>query len=175
MICFGFRISYLFFMKKGFTLIELLIVIAIASILASLSLLSLSNAQHSGYEQSSLEILLSDLKLQQMKSMSGDTGLTTTTHEPFGIYFQTKAYTLFRGASYNPEDPTNFTVEIEKALTFSSVTIPGSELLFEKGSGEIAGFTEGQNTIVITNEVTGQQITVTLNRYGVVNALTYAQ
>src|SRR3989344_46312 len=161
--------------KRGFTLIELLVVIAIASIMTSLSVLALSNSQHTAYEQSSLEILLSDLKLQQMKSMSGDTGLTSTTHEPFGIYFQTKAYTLFRGASYNPEDPTNFTVEIEKALTFSSVTIPGSELLFEKGSGEIAGFTEGQNTIVITNEVTGQQITVTLNRYGVVNALTYAQ
>ena len=161
--------------KRGFTLIELLVVIAIASIMTSLSVLALSNSQHTAYEQSSLEILLSDLKLQQMKSMSGDTGLTSTAHEPFGIYFQTKAYTLFRGANYNPVDPTNFTVEIEKALTFSSVTIPGSELLFEKGSGEIAGFTEGQNTIVITNEVTGQQITVTLNRYGVVNALTYAQ
>lgn len=161
--------------KRGFTLIELLVVMAIASVLTSLSVLALSNSQHTAYEQSSLEILISDLKLQQMKSMSGDTGLATTTHVPFGIYFQTDSYTLFRGPSYDPNDPTNFSVELEKALTFSSVTIPGSELLFEKGSGEISGFTEGQNTIVIANKVTGQQITITLNRYGVISSLAYAQ
>ncbi len=161
--------------KCGFTLIELLVVIAVASTLASLSVLSLSNAQHSAYEQSSLEILLSDLKLQQLKSMSGDTGFATITHEPFGIYFQSESYILFRGAAYDPGDPTNFTVALEEPLTFSSVTIPDDELVFEKGSGEITGFIDGQNTIEITNEVTGQQITITLNRYGVASGLNYAQ
>ena len=105
-------------MKNGFTLIELLIVISIASVLTSLSVLSLSNTQHSAYEQSSLEILLSDLKLQQLKSMAGETGLTSTIHEPFGIYFQEENYVLFRGQTYNPSDTDNFAVQLEEPLTF---------------------------------------------------------
>ena len=161
-------------MKKGFTLIELMVVLAISTILLSMTMLGLNSIQQSSYEQSSLEILLSDIKLQQLKSMTGDTSIDTD-HEPYGIYFGTDSYTLFRGVSYNPAEVTNFTVSLQGPLSFASVTIPSSSLIFEKGSGQFIDYVAGQNNFSLVNSVTGQIITVTINEYGVINDINYAQ
>lgn len=153
-------------MRKGFTLIEILTVFAVTVILISLSVVSLSQVRESASTDSALEVLLSDIKLQQTKSMTGDTfGQATTL--PFGIYFTSTSYTLFNGNSYSAGDPTNFTIPLSGDLQFTSITFPSSQIVFEKGSGEITGFTNGSNTVTLTNTVSNKNTVITLNKYGV--------
>lgn len=153
-------------MQKGFTLIELLLVMAIVSILFAISIVNLNNLQQNTYQNTSEEIFISDLKLQQLKSMTGDNN--NSSFEPFGIHFETNSYTLFRGASYSSSNPENFTVELNPNLSFSHVAFSNSRIIFAKNSGEIIGFVEGNNTITITNSITNTNSIITLNRYGVV-------
>ncbi len=153
-------------MRKGFTLVEILTVFGITLILISLSVVSLSNIRESASHDSALELLLSDIKLQQTKSMSGDT-TGESTAEPFGIYFTNISYTLFRGSNYSASDPTNFTITLSSNLQFSSITFPSSQIIFEKGSGEINGFTALNNTVTLTNTVSNKNTVITLNKYGV--------
>jgi type II secretory pathway pseudopilin PulG len=153
-------------MQKSFTLIEILTVFAVTLILISLSVVSLSTVRESASTDSALEVLLSDIKLQQTKSMTGDTfGQTTTL--PFGIYFTSTSYTLFRGNSYSVSDPLNFTVPLSGNLQFSSITFPSSQIVFEKGSGEIVNFNAATDTVTLRNTVSNDDTVITLNKYGV--------
>ncbi|HRN69991.1 MAG TPA: prepilin-type N-terminal cleavage/methylation domain-containing protein [Candidatus Woesebacteria bacterium] len=157
-------------MRKGFTLIELLLVLAIISILFAISIVNLNNLQQNTYQNTSGEIFISDLKLQQLKSMTGDNN-SSSSFQPFGIHFETNSYTLFRGANYSSSNPENFTVELNPNLSFSTVKFANSQIIFAKNSGEIVGFTEGNNTIIIRNSITNTDSTITLNRYGVITHL----
>lgn len=149
--------------QQGFTLIELGVVLAIMIILLTLSVVSITTVQQQAYLSKSLEVLLSDIKLQQTKAMNGQTDGESTTYR-YGIYFDTDTYTLFRGDTYNSSDPFNFTVSLDGQLTFSSVTFPNSQIVFEKGSGELVGFTPGSNTITLSEDPT----TITVNQLGVI-------
>lgn len=154
-------------MQKGFTLIELLLVMAIVSILFAISIVNLNTLQQNTYQNTSEEIFISDLKLQQLKSMTGDNN-NSASFQPFGIHFETNSYTLFRGTDYSASDPENFTVELNPNLSFSNVEFANSRIIFAKNSGEIVGFVDGNNTITITNSITNTSSVITLNRYGVV-------
>lgn len=154
-------------MQKGFTLVEILLVMAIVSSLFAISIVNLNNLQQNTYQNTSEELFLSDLKLQQLKSMTGDNN-TSAAVEPFGIYFGTNTYTLFRGDTYSASDPENFTIELNPNLTFASVEFANSQIIFAKNSGEIVGFTDGNNTITINNSITGTNSVITLNKYGVI-------
>ena len=152
-------------MQKGFTLIEILTVFAVTAILISLSVISLSQVRESASTDSALEVLLSDIRLQQIKSMTGDTFGQTTTF-PFGIYFTSTNYTLFRGNSYLASDPTNFTIPLSGNLRFSEITFPSSQIVFEKGSGEVVNFNASTATLTLTNTVSNEATVITLNKYG---------
>lgn len=154
-------------MQKGFTLIEILLVMAIISILFAISIVNLNTLQQNTYQNTSEELLLSDIKLQQLKSMTGDNN-NSSTFETFGIYFGNTSYTLFRGATYSASDDENFTIELNPNLTFSNVEFANSQIVFEKNSGEIIGFTDGSDTITINNSITGTNAVITLNKYGVI-------
>ncbi len=154
-------------MQKGFTLIEILLVMAIISILFAISIVNLNTLQQNTYQNTSEELLLSDIKLQQLKSMTGDNN-NSSTFETFGIYFGNTSYTLFRGATYSASDDENFTIELNPNLTFSNVEFANSQIVFEKNSGEIIDFTDGSDTITINNSITGTNAVITLNKYGVI-------
>ncbi len=153
-------------MRKGFTLIEILTVFGVTVILISLSVVSLSTVRESASTDSALEVLLSDIKLQQTKSMTGDT-FGQATALPFGIYFTDTSYTLFRGTSYSAGDPTNFTIPLSSDLQFTAITFPSSQIVFEKGSGEIVNFNAVADTVTLRNTVSNDDTVITLNKYGV--------
>ncbi len=153
--------------KKGYTLIEVSLVMGIVATLFAMSMMSISSVQQNTYQNTSLDTFLSDIKLQQLKSMSGDRS-TGTTAEPFGILLGTDDYTLFRGSTYSASAVDNFTVPLNPNLTFSTVEFTNRQIIFAKGSGEITGFSSGNDTIVITNTITNKQTIITLNRYGVI-------
>jgi len=114
-----------------------------------------------------VDTLVSDLYSQQNKTMTLDTE-GRGTNDDYGIYFETSRYTLFHGPSYPPLDASNFIINLDPSLTFSSITFPSSSVIFSKGSGEVSGFIDGSNTITLTDSTNGEQKIIQLNRYGAI-------
>lgn len=153
-------------MRKGFTLIELGVVVTTIAILLSIITINLTSLQQHSYMDTTLETLLSDIKNQQLKSMLGDTE-GEAAHEEFGIYFEADRYTLFRGTTYDSDDPFNFTITLPESIEFTNIQFPSALLIFEKGSGEVIGHTESTDSIALRNITTNETKTITVNLYGV--------
>jgi prepilin-type N-terminal cleavage/methylation domain-containing protein len=152
---------------KGFTLVEVVVVMALLAILSGLAVVNLIGNQREVVADASASTLIADLRTQQMKAMMGDDSGGATA-QSYGILFETNSYTLFAGSSYSASDPNNFEVQID-GLTIDS-TLPADTVIFNKASGEVSGFTAGQNTVTFTNSG-GDTTILDINRYGVVNVL----
>lgn len=152
--------------QKGFTLPELLITMGIIAILFGFVVVNLVQLQRQSYLTTTVDTLVSDLYSQQNKAMVGDTegsGIIS----PHGVYFESNQYVLFRGSPYNPLDTSNFPVNLDSSLTFSSITFPSSSVIFSKGSGE-TGLANGSNTVTLTDSTNGEQKILELNKYGAI-------
>ncbi len=156
--------------SKGYSITELLIVIAIFVFLSGFITLSLIHTQQHASLNGTIDQLTADMKQQQLKSMINDTEGRGTT-DTYGIYFQSTAYTLFHGATYSSGDPTNFVVNLDTGLQFSAINLPASSIIFAKGSGEVAGFTNGENTVRLQNTTSGDTKTITVNQYGAITTV----
>ena len=155
---------------RGLSFIELIVVIAILATLMSIAVVSLNGIQRRANIDATLLTIITDLKQQQQKAMSGDTE-GRSTHDMYGAYFQTNSYTLFHGSKYSAADTANFVIPIDSSLQFTSITLPQSQIIYASGSGEIVGYVAGSNTFTLKNTVTNEQKTVTLNQYGVITAI----
>lgn len=151
--------------QSGFTLIEILIVMGIVAILAGLASVNLVRPQTNASLGANTDVLEADLKNQQLKSMAGETGAASTA-QAHGIYFQSDRYIIFKGNTYSAGDSENFTVMYETGVT-GSTTLPSSQVVFNKGDGDVSGFTAGSNTVTLTNN-SGDSRVLTLNRYGAI-------
>lgn len=151
-------------MKSGFTLPELILVMGILLTLFALVTNSLLGSQHQTSLNSLISSLISDIKSQQFKSMSGDTagrGMTDT----YGVYFASGQYVLFLGSAYSSGNPDNFTVSLDSNLQLST-TFPSQSVIFSKGSGEIIGYDANADTITISSPSDSK--TLEFNQYGVI-------
>lgn len=158
---------YLFKKRQGFTLIELALIMSIIAILVSFIGVNLLKPQTTASTSSTATILVSDLREQQIKTMAGD-GEGTAAAQAHGIHFESTRYTLFRGTTYSAGEPSNFTIDLESGLSLST-TLPQQQIVFVKRSGEVAGYTSGQDTITLSHTQGGEQKTITINRYGAIN------
>ena len=156
--------------QKGISMLELLITIALIGILFGTVTFNLIRVQSNTSAQINLDKLISDIKTQQGKAMTGATEGRITS-DNYGIYFQPNQYVLFHGAVYSPNEPSNFTVDLPDDLEIQSTTLPDNTLIFSQLSGEMIGFSETENTITIRSVNTGEQTSVTLNRYGVIEQI----
>lgn len=153
--------------SNGFSIVELLIVMGIFAIFfafASLNLLGIRNKTSIG---TSVDVLLSDLKTQQIKAMSGDANYGAD-NDSFGIHFLTDSYILFKG-SYTPGDSNNFIVKLDDAGI--DTTFPSGEILFKKISGEVNNFVPTGNTIKFSSNNSTDQKIITVNRLGTVTGV----
>jgi Tfp pilus assembly protein FimT len=153
--------------KSGFTLIELIIVMTITIMLIGIATVSLTSIQNKTYLGTTVDSLISDLKQQQLKAMTGNTEGRATS-DSYGIHFNSNSYVLFHGTTYSSSDLTNFTVPLNGGLTFSSITLPGSNLIFSQISGEVSGYSSGADTFTLKNGTINQQKTIRINRYGTI-------
>lgn len=153
--------------RKGFTFIELIVVMAVIATLTSFAIVNLSSIQHKAYLSATIDTFLSDYKQQQVKAMTGDTDGTNTT-QSYGIYFEQNQYTLFRGTSYSASEPSNFVIALDGSVEFSPINVPQSQLIFAAGSGEVSNYSATEGTVTLHNVVSGEQKTLTVNRYGVI-------
>lgn len=156
-------------MNKAFTLIEVALIIAVISILLSISTFNLLNFQDHATLDTTIETFISDVKQQQLKAMSGSTEGNQTT-APFGIFIENHRYTLFTGTTFNSSDPLNFTLSLNDTITITT-TFSQNRFFFIKGSGEIQNFTQGSNTITFIHTPSNLQKTITINKYGVITSV----
>ncbi len=150
---------------KGFTLVETIVVMGIIAALTGLGTINLIGAKRSADVSASVNVLIADLKSQQSRTMSGDTesGLVI---DDYGVYFATREYTLFRGADFVSSDPaSHFVVELSQGIVFSDLNIQDSQVIFEKGSGEVVDYSATENSITLSDPV-GNEKTVLINSLG---------
>lgn len=125
-------------MKRGFTLVELMVTIGVFTILATLSSINF----FSTYAQSNLgaarDVLVADLKTAQSSAMSGagEQNWSTTTMTAL---------------------PSGVNI---------STTLPGNQITFVHGSGEVSGYLAGQDTITLSSGIDSH--TLHLNQYGTI-------
>lgn len=153
-------------MKRAFTLIELTVILGMLATLMSVSIVSLLRSQQSAYLSSTSSQFITDLRSQQIRSMTGDTensGLIGS----YGIYIQPSSYTVFRGTDYLPQDPSNYVVALPDNLTLSTNMV-GSQIVFLPGSGDISNYDPNQDHITITDSSSGESTAYHFNQYGVI-------
>lgn len=152
--------------QKGLTLIELMLVIGILAMLFGIGIVSLSSIQIVATSSSATTVLISDLKTQQIKAMTGDTE-GRGVPDNYGIKVLSDQYIMFHGIEYNPADTANFSIPIPESYSLAS-TFQNETVLFASDSGEIVSFVDGSNSITITNIPSGSTETIILNKYGTV-------
>lgn len=119
--------------QRGFTLIELVIIVSIVVILLGFITINLVGSQRAASLNSTEQILLADLKQQQLKSMIGDTEGRETA-DSYGVHFDSNKYILFHGATYSSTDDSNYTINLENSMQFNNANY---DVVFLKRSGEI--------------------------------------
>lgn len=152
--------------QSGFTLIELLLVIVLIAGGFGLIALNSGRAVNTTSLTKIADILVADIKSQQLKAMLSDGG-SDNTPEPFGIFIQSNQYTLFKNASYVAGNADNFVISIPSPVSLST-TFASSQLVFSRNSGDVSGFSAVANTITITDTAANSTVTLTINRYGAI-------
>ena len=150
----------------GFTYVELMMVLGIMGVLLSLSILSVGPLIAKTTLKAQAQVLLADIASMQLKSMRREQGGDDRT-TPFGIYFEAGKYVLFQGATYNPTDQENFEVLLSDDVRFSSILLPSSSILFERGSGTVVGYAAATSSVIMTQLSTGTSMVIQFNQNGI--------
>lgn len=149
----------------GFIFAELVVVLGIVSVLFGLGTINIFRLLQRPPVVAHVDVLTSDLRSAQTRAMIGDTNGVSTSD--FGVMIEAERYILFRGSMYNAADSANIVISFPTGIR-ASTTFPNSQLVFARGSGEIIGFTDGQNTITLQKSDAGEQQAIQINRLGAV-------
>lgn len=153
-------LSFILRKSRGFTLVELVVVTSIIIILLGLITISLVRSQQTASLISVTEILLADLKQQQLKAMIGDTEGRATS-DSYGIHFDANQYVLFHGTTYSSSDTSNSVINLESNMQFNN---PNYNIIFSKLSGTTSAI-----TIELQDKTNSNLKKIHLNTLGVVN------
>lgn len=154
-------------LQQGFTFPEVILVGAIIAILALTGIASFSRQTVRASLDANLLTVVSDIKNQQLKAMTGANN-ETEDFQPFGVYFEPTRYTLFRGTSYSVGNLTNFVINLDNSVQASTISLPGNQIIFATRSGEVENFDQLQREVTFTNTTNSEQKTLQFNKFGVV-------
>ena len=150
--------------NRGFTFVELIIIMGIMTLLMMITTVNLLPIKQKVSLSTTVQSLITDIKQQQLKAMSGETGQ--------GIYFDPdqKNYYVFKGSVYDPLNPTNFKISLDEQIIIVSLDFTDRQMIFLPESGEIGSFNPSfaLNKIIFQNIASGEQRTVSINKFGVV-------
>jgi len=127
--------------ERGFTLIEIIVVFGILATILGIGYVRAVGIERRAPVTATVNTFIADLRGEQTKAM------TAVNQNSYSISI----------ADYST--PENITI---------STTFPGSVIAFTKGSGDVVGFAPGNNTVTITQTLTGEHKIITINRYGAV-------
>lgn len=145
--------------QRGFTLIELAIVTSIIVTLLGFIIISLVRSQQGTSLTSMGEILVTDLRQQQLKAMTGDTE-GRIGPDVYGIHFDSNQYVLFHGTIYSPSDTSNSIIKLDRNMQFNS---PNYDVIFSKLSG-----TTSAAVVELQDNTNSKTKKIHLNALGVV-------
>ncbi len=153
--------------KNGLTLIELLVVFSLITVLSASAYTLLSNLQYRTDTQTTVDRLLADIKSQRLKAVLGASGFSAT-----GVYFaQNKpAYVIFScddGATscvYSETLRDRKEELLPSEISFSEVTLAGSQVLFMPRSGEVVDYVDDNDSLVIRNVADRTRKRITFGR-----------
>lgn len=153
-------------MKRGFALVEIVIVFGFLITLFGLVFATSLNFRSSTQINTALNTLITDIKNQQVKAMTGDTGGSGAI-DSYGVYFAPDKYILFHGASYSGSNPSNFEINMEDNMQILT-TLNDNTLLFSPNSGEVTNFSLAADSVTLNDSVNNISKTIKLNKYGAV-------
>lgn len=118
-----------------------------------------------------MDVLITDLKNQQLKAMTGNTE-GRVTNDAYGVYFDqiNNKYVLFHGPNYDSNETTNFPVKLNEGDQFSQINLPNSQIVFASASGEVEPF-DPNNNLVIENTNSRSVKTIKFNKFGVIESI----
>lgn len=154
-------------LSAGYTFVELLVVIGILATLGGITTINLLNSKRTASLSASVDQLVSDIQIQQLKTMTGNTEGRGAT-DNYGVYFGSTFYTLFHGTSYNAADTANYTVNLGDQIRFSNIGFSTSQVIFAKGTGEVISYVNGANSVSLLDTGSKNQTTLQLNTLGVI-------
>ncbi len=146
--------------EKGFTFTELLVTMFLFVTLLGLVTISLVNAKQKTELNNQIEILISDIHQQRLRSMVGDAA-ESSAPRTYGIHFAETSYILFSGNVYDANSPSNFSVNLGDNI---KVTNAPQDLIFLRVSGEVGS----NGTITLQDVVSQTTKTLEYNRYGTI-------
>lgn len=146
--------------NKGFTLVEMLLVMSIIAILLGFITINLVKSQQTASLTATEEILIAELKEQQLKSIIGDSE-GRATPDSYGIHFDSNRYVTFHGEVYSELDNSNSFFNLESNMQFNNSNF---DIKFLRLSGEIAV----PLTVELQDNTNFQFKRIYLNKYGVV-------
>lgn len=144
----------------GFTFVEMTIVLSILITIIGLAALNLLQARQQASINTTIATLVSDLRAQQLKAMTGETQ-STGVSDSYGVHFDQGQYVLFKGTTYATASATNQTIPLDNSLQFTTTSI---DMIFTKPSGQLSG----SNSATLYDITAKAQKKVTLNSLGVV-------
>ena len=153
-------------MKKGFTLVETLLVMGIFGILIALGSINYFSTVNQTNVGVTKDVLVADLRSAQNKAMSG-AALAGTTVDSWGLKLLESSYVIFPGPTYTAGATGNYIVQLPIGMSVST-SLPSSQVLFSKGTGEIVSY--NSDTDVISLSVGSSSKTIELNRLGVITS-----
>lgn len=154
---------------RGITFIEVVVVVAIFLTLLALAVPNSLNFRSKAASSTIISSVVSDIKGQQIKAMTGDTegrGVPDT----YSIYIQSDSYVLFHGQNYSQLESTNFTIPIDSQYQLETL-FPENKIVFAEGTGEVVNFNPSQNSITVRETATGTRKTIYFNKYGTVTSI----
>lgn len=150
--------------NQGFTFVELVIVMGIMTLLMMIASVNLLPVKQKVSLSTTVQSLITDIKEQQLKTMSGEADQ--------GIYFDPdqKNYFVFKGGAYDPLNTTNFKIPLGDQIIITSLDFTNRQMIFLPESGEISSFNPSftLNKIILQNTFSGEQRTVSINKFGVI-------
>jgi prepilin-type N-terminal cleavage/methylation domain-containing protein len=155
-------------LKTGFTLLEVIIVVGIMCLLLAIASLNLMNIVPDSSLDGTVQVMVANIKQQQMKAMTGEI-TSGGTSDNYGVYLSGTTYTLFHGNVYVPGASDNYAVGSDDVNITTS--FPASSLIFKKSSGEIVGFQADKNTITVTQVNYGLRKIITIDKYGAIESI----
>ncbi|MBI1984840.1 MAG: hypothetical protein HYS60_01870 [Candidatus Wildermuthbacteria bacterium] len=122
---------------KGFTFIELFIGFFIVGLVAVLMTPALRVFERQKSLDSSLQGIIGQLRIAQSKTLASENSSS------YGVYFDTMSnphsYILFKGASFEARDvPQDITYELPGTIELFNVTVPASQVVFQRLTGQTA-------------------------------------
>ena len=152
--------------QKGATLVELLVIMSIVGILTRLVTLNVFRGQQRASLTVTRDMLVSDLRKQQLRAMEGVTA-EPGVYLDYSVRFESNKYVLYPGVVYDEENSANEMVTLDPVLQLDPTRLSGGTITFSRLSGEIRAYDADNSMIVLRNTQTGNHYTIQMNSLGV--------